>query len=231
MAKLPKRDLPSYTVSLPVSNLHIAYRPYTVKEQKLMMLAAQSTDEEAIKHALFELVDNCTDVESRTLCDADFEFLFLKLISASVSPVAQAEITHDCMKPGCPINHPCAINLDDVQVEGLGVLEGYEKRKEYYIIKFDETSGVCMKPVSSKDTPEQTIFASVVSVYDADGVYDEFSEDDLMNYVDGLTGAEFAQIQKFLDAQPYCSTRANAKCQKCSKTISSDLKGVIDFLA
>jgi len=228
--KLPKRDLPEYEVKLPVSDVDVTYRPYTVKEQKIMMMAAQGGNPKEITNAIRQVIENCTNVNWDILCDADFEYLFTRLISASISNVASAEFSHDCGKEGCPVIHPTAIDLNQVQVIGIEQLKSkYQRRKNYWVIPFDETSGICMKQTLTVETQEETIFNSVVNVYDEDGVYDEFTKEELMDYIDGLLNEDFEKIVEFINTQPYCYSVANAKCAMCGTGIKSELKGILDF--
>jgi hypothetical protein len=228
--KLPKRDLPEYETTLPVADLVVKYRPYTVKEQKIMMMAAAGNDPTEIVNSIKQVIENCTNVNWGALCDADFEFLFTRLMSVSISNVAAAEFSHDCGADGCPTAHQTSINLDNIQVIGLDKLKDkYVRRKNYWVVPFDEESGICMKQTLSMTNQNETIFNSVVSIYDADGVYDEFNEEELSEYLDGLLNEDFEKINEFINTQPYCFTNATATCTKCSKKIQADLKGVLDF--
>jgi len=230
--KLPKRDLPSYSTTLPVSGLNVQYRPYTVKEQKILQMAKQSDTIADVTEAVKQIVENCTNVNLDALGDADFEFLIIKLMCVSVSPIAATEITYDCKAEGCPATHGCGVNLEHIKVIGLDQLQSkYTKRKNYYVVPFDDESGVCMQQVMSSDDPEETLYKSIVQVYDSDGVYDEFTKEELIDYIDGLVDSEYQQIQDFINTQPFVVVQAEAKCKKCKKDLRVELKGVLDFLA
>jgi hypothetical protein len=228
--KLPKRELPEYELRLPVADVDVTYRPYTVKEQKILMMAAQGNDPKEITSAVKQVIENCSNVNWDILCDADFEFLFTRLMAASVSNIANAEVTHDCGDGKCPVTHPTGIDMNNIEVVNLDALKSkYTRRKNYWVVPFDDEAGACMRQVLSSDDTEQTLFNSIVNVYDADGVYDEFTKEELIEYIDGLHGADFEKIQDFINTQPYCTTLAKAKCQHCRKDISVQLKGVLDF--
>lgn len=230
--KLPKRDLPEYSMILPYSKNKISYRPYTVKEERILMMAAQSENSGGIMDGIRQVVENCSDAKFDQLTDADFEFLFLKLISTSVSNVSQVSINHDCGNDTCPKTHASAVNLDHVKVIGMDLLKenGFIEKKDYWVIPFDESSGICMRPKLSGGDHMESIFKSTVNVYDADGVYDEFTKEELKDYLDDLSGREYAMIEKFLGNQPYCSLDVSAKCYVCKKENRVALKGVLDFL-
>lgn len=231
--KLPKRDLPNYEISLPYSNRRVSVRPYTVKEERILSMAAQSKDESSVREAMKQIVENCTDAVYEELTNADFEFLYLKLVAISVSNVSNIVINYECDKPECPSEHPTAVNLDHVRVVGIDEMfdQGMTKKRDYWVIPFDENSGICMRLKLSGETPADTIFASTVNVYDADGVYDEFTKEELLDYLDCLKPEEFVKIRNFINNQPYCSIPVDGKCKTCGKEIRLDTKGVLDFLA
>lgn len=230
--KLPKRELPEYELRLPVADVDVTYRPYTVKEQKILMMASQGGDGAEITKAVRQVIENCTNVNWDILCDADFEYLFTRLMAASVSNIANVEVTRDCGVDQCPVVHQTGIDLNAVTVVNLDALYAkYARKKSYWVVPFDDAAGVCMRQTLSDESKEETLFKSIVSVYDADGVYDEFDKESLMDYIDGLPGADFEKIQDFINTQPYCTTTATAKCQKCKQNVSVELKGLLDFFA
>lgn len=230
--KLPKRDLPEFSLTLPYSKLEIKYRPYTVKEERILSMAAQADDSDSVNDAIKQIIENCSTARYEQLTDADFEFLFLKLISTSVSNVSQVSINNDCGKDNCPKVHSTAVNLDEVKVIGIDSMKdsGFLERKSHWVVPFDDVSGICMRPILSTGDTMETIFKSTVNVYDEDGVYDEFTKEELTDYIESLSSKEFDMIQKFIDSQPYCSIDVCAKCYVCKKDNRVSLKGVLDFL-
>ncbi len=230
--KLPKRDLPHYSVTLPYSGRTTTYRPYTVKEERILSMAAQTEDKKTIVDAMKQIVENCTDEKFENLTDADFEFLYLKLVSVSVSNVSSVPLSLDCGKPECPREHPTAVNLDHVKVNGIEQMQanGAYRKKDYWVIPFDETSGICMRLVLSEDDPDETLFKSTVNIFDADGVYDEFTKEELIDFIECLKPDEFAKIRDFVANQPYCSIEVDGRCKACGKTIKLETKGVMNFL-
>ena len=87
MSLLPTIDTPTYTITLPVSKQEIKFRPYVVKEQKVLLMAIESKDPEAIIEAIKQIVDNCvlTKINARLLPAVDIEFIFYNLRARSQS--------------------------------------------------------------------------------------------------------------------------------------------------
>ena len=113
---LPRIDTPTYTLDLPSTGEKIKYRPFLVKEQKILMMAEESEDDKQMMDAIGKLVQSCTfdkiDVENAPLFD--IEYIFLKLRSKSVGETVNLQIT-------CPDDEktvvPVKVKLDDIEVQ------------------------------------------------------------------------------------------------------------------
>lgn len=134
--KLPKRDLPKFSITLPVSNETIEYRPYTVKEERILDLAALSESISDKYSAIKQVVENCSNVDIKNLHPADVDFLYLKIYSASMSNELQfnyevdfencgkSEKTMDVYQTECPKQLTGVLNIDtSVKVVGIEDME------------------------------------------------------------------------------------------------------------
>ncbi len=130
--RLPKRDLPKYTVTLPVSKETIEYRPYTVKEERILDLAGLSESVSDKYTAIKQVLENCSNVDIKHLHPADVDFLYLKIYSASMSNELQFNYEVDYNMCGfkdkdlelfdtnCPKQLTGVLNIDtSVKVVGL----------------------------------------------------------------------------------------------------------------
>ena len=114
---LPKIATPTYELVLPSNKKTIKYRPFLVKEQKVLLLAQEQEDDAAMFRAVQDLITNvCEDVKSETLPVIDMEWLFLKIRSKSVGETANIKLT--CTDPKCDGTGEAVVNLDDVEVVG-----------------------------------------------------------------------------------------------------------------
>lgn len=230
--KLQKRELPLFETTLPFSLRSVKYRAYTVKEEKILTMAATSKVEGDIYSAIKQIVENCTSVNIEELAEVDFEFLFLKLIAASVSSIAKVNITVDCESEGCPGVHETAINLDHVTIAGIDELKesGFIQKRDTWVIPFDADSGMTVRLVLGKGNEWEDIHQSTVNIFEGESVYDEFTKEELQEYLEDLPSNMFDRIDEFFKKQPYCTARAEAKCAKCKRDITVDLRGILDFL-
>ena len=112
---LPKLDTPKYQLTLPSTGETIEYRPFLVKEQKILMMAQESKDEKQMLSAVGDLVQSCTfnKIDARNSPTFDIEYIFLKIRSKSVGETVDLNIT-------CPDDEitkvPVKIKLDDIQL-------------------------------------------------------------------------------------------------------------------
>ena len=113
---LPKLETPTYELELPSTGEKIKYRPFLVKEQKVLMIAQGSSDEKVISNSIGTLVGNCTfdKIDPTKSPMFDIEYIFLKLRAKSIGETVELNIT-------CPDDNkttvPVKINLDEVNVQ------------------------------------------------------------------------------------------------------------------
>tara|TARA_R110001583_G_scaffold125479_1_gene277048 strand:- start:1059 stop:1781 length:723 start_codon:yes stop_codon:yes gene_type:complete len=115
LTKLLEADTPKYTTVLPISNKKITYRPFRVKEEKILLMAMEEGTEEAMLRALISIIDNCCEGigDAGNLISAEVEHIFLNLRAKSVGEVVEPTIT--CPHTGEPIQEK--INLNEVTLE------------------------------------------------------------------------------------------------------------------
>ena len=115
---LPKQSAPKYKCILPSDGKEVEYRPFLVKEQKILMLAQEQGDDGAMLQAVQDLVKSVTydKVKPSELAVMDLEYLFLKIRSKSIGETASLSVT--CNDPQCEGTGEVVVNLDDVEVVG-----------------------------------------------------------------------------------------------------------------
>ena len=118
MAGLPIQSAPTYTCVLPSDGREIKFRPFLVKEQKVLVLARESENARQTLEAVKILINNVTfgEVDANELPMIDMEYLFIKIRSVSVGETS--DILLNCSNGDCKGSGEVTINLDDVKVEG-----------------------------------------------------------------------------------------------------------------
>ena len=116
---LPIQSTPTYTCVLPSDGREIKYRPFLVKEQKILTLAKESDDEKAVFEAVKELLSAVciTEIDCNELPIIDMEYLFLKVRSVSVGETSK--VTTGCDAVDCKGSVELIVNLNEIEAEGI----------------------------------------------------------------------------------------------------------------
>ena len=205
---LPVLNNPNYEMELPSTGEKIEYRPFLVKEQKILMMAMESKDTSAQSKAVVDIIKNCTfgkiDDKVEGLPTFDIEYMFLQLIQKSVGETVDITIT-------CPDDEttkvPVTVNLEDINVVKT---EGHDK-----VIMITDKIGMTMKYPTMKqimsydlnklDSMEGTfgiIQDCLENVFDEDQVYDEMSKKELSEFIEQMTTDQFQKVTSFFTTMP-----------------------------
>ena len=229
---LPKQTAPKYTCILPSDGREIEYRPFLVKEQKVLLLAQEQEDDAAMFRAVQDLITNvCEDVKSETLPVIDMEWLFLKIRSKSVGETANIKLS--CTDPKCDGTGEAVVNLDDVEVVGDQPENKIMLTDEIGIeLRYPRVSDV--NQVQGKDQATQTLEMlknSIVKIFDEENVYPtaDASTNELNEFVEGLTMQQLEKITAYFDSIPSLQLDVESKCTTCDRELKTTAKGINSF--
>jgi len=206
---LPKLGYPTFELELPSTGKTVKYRPFLVKEEKVLLLALEAEDEKQITSAVKDLIKNC--VISRIKVDSlplfDLEYLFLKIRGASIGETITLTVT--CLDDN-ETKAETQINIDDIEVFKP---EGHTNK-----IELTDEMGIVMKYPSMQrfieldflqkelDTEEvfELIAESIDQIYDSEEVFDSTTttKKEFRTFVEGLTTKQFESIQQFYQTSP-----------------------------
>ena len=205
---LPQVSLPTYELEVPSTGKKIKYRPFVVKEEKILLLALESGDDKQIEDAVRTLLKNCIQsrVKLEDLAIFDLEYIFLNIRAVSVGEVVEMLLT--CEDDGeTQIRYN--LNLTEVQVSKS---EGHDSK-----IMLSDTMGVIMKypsfeefvkvSIIGKDTSSEVIdimARCVDQIFDGEDVYDSSttSKKEFVQFIEGLTNKQFEDVQSFFSEMP-----------------------------
>lgn len=243
---LPKIAIPRYSVKLQSLPQPVEFRPYLVKEEKLLLMAQASTDVKEIESAVQSVVSACTDgkIDVLKLPTFDLELLFLNLRARSVNNVIevkfecqQAVDAEDGKENLCGTQVPFAIKIEDINVtvpekhtnkiwlnEDVGVTMQYP------------TAGLLDDLQSAENAPEKlvSVIASCIeNIFTKSGeVYEakETPHEEVVSFVESLQVPQLQLIREgFFDTMPYMSHTLPFKCPKCGYTENIVMSGLADF--
>tara|TARA_Y100001972_G_C7539497_1_gene271531 strand:+ start:36 stop:752 length:717 start_codon:yes stop_codon:yes gene_type:complete len=234
---LPKLNTARYTIEIPSTGETVSYRPYLVKEEKILMMAMESNDPKAVINATKDIIKSCffDDIDVDSLAMFDLETLFLALRSKSVGESVDLKLKcEDCGTP-----NDMSINFDDIETpvvdrenvnisitEDVGIVMKYPSVSE--VEKYTGTDSDKQEDI---ETAMNVILACIDSIYDADNVYDakDESEKSLTNFIESLSSVQFLKISEFLQGMPSLSYDAKFNCVSCGKENITELRGLSSF--
>lgn len=236
---LPMLDLPTYTVFLPSQEKEIKFRPFIVKEEKLLLIALESDDFKTILNSTKQVIQNCIvteGVDVDTLPLHEIEYLFLNLRARSMGE--KIELAYIC--ENVVDSKKCKGDVS-VEVDLLKVaLEMKQLKMEVQItdqvgIKFKypnvEASEVLANKNADIDTAINLIERCTEHLFDSEQVYrpEDMAEGEFKQFIESLTQSQFANIQGFFDDIPKIKYDTTAVCRKCKKEHRIYLEGLQDF--
>tara|TARA_B100000073_G_scaffold217639_1_gene180978 strand:+ start:4211 stop:4915 length:705 start_codon:yes stop_codon:yes gene_type:complete len=230
---LPKLSIPEYEMTLPVTGTEVTYRPFLVKEEKLLYLAMESKDNKQMIKAVKTIIKNCTNLKSKVedLATFEIEYIFLRIRAKAVGETSEFKITApDDDETTIPVEVP----LEEVTVL---VPEGHNAK-----IKLDDEVGVVMKYPSldafiqqnmSENPTVDDIFqmaaGCIDQVYDSDEVYDTFSHKEALDFLENLNSDQFGKIQAFFETMPKLSYTMEVYNPKTKVKSEVVLEGLASF--
>ena len=206
---LPKLEVPIYELTVPSTDEKIKYRPFLIKEEKILLIAMESGENEDVIQAVKQIVSECT-FNTLKLGDMpmfDVEYIFLQIRSKSVGEVSKLKIL--CRDDGETYAN-VEVDLTEIEVQ---VNDDHTNK-----IEFTDEMGVIMKypTIDSFSTAGisdithenmlDVIVACIDKIYDKKGeeVYDskDSSKKELMDFVEGMNTTQFQDVQAFFDSMP-----------------------------
>ena len=229
---LPLLVTPEFTTAIPSTGKEIRYRPFLVKEEKILLMAMEGKDQKEISNAVMKLLENCIvskDVQVTKLTTFDIEYLFLKLRGKSVGEVVELNLGH-MNNNKCEEKTPIQLNLDEIKVTGK-ISDGK--------IMITKDVGVKMRYPSLKDiigtdleddeSGYNLVQKCVEYVFDKDEVYSDFSEKEMKDWIESLGQEQFKKMADFLQKMPKLSHKVKWKCKACGEEESLTLEGLQSF--
>ncbi len=232
---LPKVALPTYELEIPSNGKKIKYRPFVVKEEKLLLLALESGDDKQIEDATRTLLKNCitSRVKLEDLAIFDLEYIFLQIRAVSVGEVVEMLLT--CEDDG-ETQVKYNLNLTDVQViksedhsnkimlsDSMGLIMKYPSFEEFVKVS-----------IIAKDTSEQVIEIMgkcVDQIFDGEDVYDSSttSKKEFVEFIEGLTNKQFEKVQEFFSEMPVLKHEIKLKNPNTGVENSFVIQGLSNF--
>ena len=229
---LPVIEAPKYHLTIPSNGQSIEYRPFLVKEEKILLIAQEANTQSSIISAMKDIIKACTfnEVDLYKLTMTDLEYILLNIRARSVGESSSIRVKcSEC-------DHYNSVEID---LTSINVIEGTTKESN---VKLTETVGVTLKSPGLKDVERSSkskgsnqfsdaITSVIESIYDENQVYplDNATPKEVDDFVDSLSTEQVLKIQNWVDSLPRLEHVVTFVCEKCGHENTVTLKGLNDF--
>ena len=234
---LPKLVAPTYELELPSTGDTIKYRPFLVKEEKILLLAMESEDEKQMTNAVKTILKNCilSKVKVDDLATFDIEYLFLNIRAKSVGEEIELNVI-------CPDDNettvPVKINVEDIKVQKS---DSHNK-----VIQLNDDVSIVMKYPSmemfvktnlSSNANAEDVFeiasSCIDQVIEGEEVYEvrSFSKKEISDFMESMDTAQFLKIQQFFETMPKLSHKITVKNPNTNVDNDIVIEGLASFFA
>jgi len=234
---LPKLNVPRYKLKLPSDGRTVNYRPFLVKEEKLLLLATETGEQEEIISAIKNIITECTDIPAvEKLATFDIEFLFLQIRTKSVGE--NVDVTVTCSDDG-ETEVEVSIPLDEIKVvktrghkkelkldDEIAVTMGYPNLASFVEMNFGED-------VNQIDQIFQMAASCIETIADANQIYEckDVPKSEILEFLDQLSSKQFAELQKFFETMPKLSHKIQVTNPNTGVESEVVLEGLASFFA
>ena len=235
---LPKLNTPTYELEMPSTDEKVKYRPFLVKEEKILMMALETKDNAQIINAVKDIVTECTfnkvNIESIPMFDT--EYIFLQIRSKSVGEVSKIKILcPDDKKTYANVEidlNEVAVQVDDEHTNKIELTDSMGLIMTYPNINSFTESGI--QEINASNMLD-VIGACILQIYEDNGekVYEakDQTKKELIEFIESMNTEQFIKVQKFFDTMPKLKHTIKVKNPKTKKTSDVTLSGLSDFFA
>lgn len=254
---LPKLEYPEHKVTIPSTGKEVKMRPFTVSEEKILLMALDGDSADDIIDATKNLISVCSNntVDVDELKSFDVEYLFVQLRAKSVSPTVELSYknTNCPLKKGeadttCDKDINISISLEDANVchqdkdgntKPLDIKDGTSKKvyltdsigMELNYPTYNEVIVANDKSETTSDLYHMLCKASICRIWDSETVYtkEEFDQEELDEFYGSLTPSKKEEILKFISSIPALTHEVEYKCPSCDFSTTIKYRGIRDF--
>ena len=235
---LPKIDVPTYSMKVLSTNSTIKYRPFLVKEEKILLVALESGETDDIINAIQQILNSCIvegNINTTELPTFDIENIFLNIRTKSVGETSDLNIP--CISDTCE-----AFTQHTIDLEKVGIItdENHTNKinltnKIGVIMKYPSVNGLSDVDMSGDDVDQSLniILACIDSVFDGKNEYDfrDYTSEERIEFIENLTQQQLSEIQNFFETMPVLRYDLDFKCGRCGERGIVPITGLQNFFS
>lgn len=236
---LPTLAIPKYKTILPVSKKEIEYRPFLVKEEKILIIADSSDDENDIETAIEQVISNCTfgKINAKKLCQADLEWIILQIRARAKGYTTTLSFKCDNIvddKP-CGMVNDIDVDLHDVIVSNpadsdlIDLCDGVGIKMSVPNVEVLTAIGNLNESEVAKSF--LTLAAHIEQIYDNDQVWEtkDLSREEIEEFVESFSDEHMKKIESWVSKTPTLSLNVKYKCASCGVEDTLTIEGIDSF--
>jgi hypothetical protein len=238
---LPKINTPTYELELPSTGKKIKYRPFLVREEKILIMALETEDVKQISNAVVQILTDCILTKAFKVSDLatfDIEYLFLNVRSKSVGEKVEVNIT-------CPDDEVTQVKVE-IDIDSIKVQKNPEHTN---LIKLDDELSMRLKyPAldqfiesnfefkdnnSEVDKSLDMIISCIDMIYNAEDSWSasDVTKQEMKDFVEQMNTKQFKEIEKFFETMPKLSHSVNVKNPNTGVENKVTLEGLASFFS
>ena len=235
---LPQINTPVHELKIPSTGKKVKYRPFVVREEKILLLALESEKQEEVTDAIIQIISNCiqTKIDLDSLSTFDVEYIFLNVRAKSVGEILEFSIT--CPDDG-ETQAEVEINIDDIQVvkdkshtDTIDLENGYFIKMKYPTMKYIMEK----KPDDKKSLIDSTFEYAVEcidTIYNDEETWEaaDSTKKELEEFVEQLNSKQYQKLQSFFATMPKLSHTVNVTNPKTGVESDVTIEGLANFFA
>ena len=243
---LPRVNTPTYELKIPSTGKKVKYRPFLVKEEKILLMALEEGTPKAMIKAMKDIISACTEdsVKLQDLAPFDMEYFFLQLRGKSVGDSIDLTLNkplelicgdedEDCREV-CPVK----INTDDVIVDTSNVKDSKIELTNKIGVKLNYPDFTTLQKITgvtednaTADDVVKIVIDCIEYIWEEDEIYKakDSTKAELIEFIESLSSSQFTKIKEFLDGMPTVRHTVKWECSKCNKSIPIVLEGIEAF--
>ena len=235
---LPQINTPVHELKIPSTGRKVKYRPFVVREEKILLLALESENQEEVTEAIIQIIGNCiqTKIDLDSLSTFDVEYIFLNVRAKSVGEILEFSIT--CPDDG-ETQAEVEINIDDIQVvkdkghtDTIDLENGYFVKMKYPTMKYIMEK----KPDDKKSLIDSTFEYAVEcidTIYNDEETWEaaDSTKKELTEFVEQMNSKQYQKLQSFFATMPKLSHTVKVTNPKTGVKSDVTIEGLANFFA
>ena len=232
---LPKlNDAPKYRVTVPSTGQEVSFRPFLVKEQKMLLIASETQDRVDMVKAIINTINACTTEDIKgELTTFDVDYLFTKIRSKSVGETRTLLIS--CTE--CEMNNEVVVELDKIEVDSvatdvkINITDDIVLEMRYPTYEDFMKNEKLLQGTSATESLLELLITCIATICTEEERYStkDSTREELIDFIDSMTTQQFEAISAFVNDMPTLKEEVKFTCAQCNTENSKVLEGIDDF--